>query len=343
MLISEGRVRAALAALTMIAVTGAGPVGAQQNSQPNGQQHGRQQPAFKSAEAAYDQGMGAWRGGFVEQAIPALKFAADGNVFFAQFYLARIYADNGTPYTNHPAAFELYNKIARDYANIDPDDDLRAPFVARAFTTLAGYARHGLAQINVAPDAARAVELLRHASQFFNDQEAQFELAKHHLRGEGTRQDTPTGLHWLSTLATRGHAGAQAYLADVYWRGRYGVPRDQLRAFALISVAVENAPDSERIWIEDIHHLIFCGASSGVRTQAEGVVADWRKRYGGTLSSSQRSGLGMPSPAAAERTCRSGEVVAPVRAPTSTVPAERQQAPPRGMLDVGVSAGALPR
>lgn len=318
----------------MVAV-GVGPAAAQET--------GRQLQAFKSAEAAYDHGMGAWRGGFVEQAIPALKFAADREIFFAQFYLARIYADNGTPYTNHTAAFELYNKIARNYANIDPDDDPRAPFVARAFTTLAGYARDGMAQINVAPDPVRAVELLRHASQFFNDQEAQFELAKHHLRGEGTRQDTPTGLHWLSTLATRGHAGAQAYLADVYWRGRYGVRRDQLRAFALISVAMENAPDSERIWIEDIHHLIFCGASIGVRAQAEGVVADWRKRYGGTLSPSKRSALGMPPPAAAERTCRNGEVVAPVRAPTNATPAERQPGPLRGMLDVGVTSKAPPR
>lgn len=335
MRISDKPVRAALAVLLIFAAVGAGPATAQQA--------GKQQPSFKSAEAAYDQGMGAWAGGFVEQAIPALKYAADRRLFFAQFYLARLYADNGTAYTDHPAAFELYNQIARDYAHIDPDDDPRAPFVARALTALAGYARSGMAQINVAPDPSRAVELLRHASQFFNDQEAQFELAKHHLRGEGTRQDTATGLHWLSTLAKRGHAGAQAFLADVYWRGRYGVQRDQISAFALITVAVENAPDSERIWIEDIHHLIFCGASTGTRAQAQGMVADWRKRYGGTLGTQHRSTLGMPPPAAAERTCRNGEVVAPVRSSTGAQPPERQPAPPRGMLDVGVTHSVAPR
>jgi hypothetical protein len=322
----------------VLVVAGAGPATAQQSGQ-----HARQSTAFTSTEAAFDHGMGAWRSGFVEHAIPALKYAADRGHFYAQFYLARLYADNSTAYTDHPSAFRLHEKMAREHAHIDPDDDPRAPFVAKALTALAGYLRNGMAQIGVAPDSVRAVELLRHASQFFNDHEAQFELAKHHLRGEGIRQDTGTGLHWLSTLARRGHAGAQAYLADIYWRGRYGVPRDQLSAYALISLAIEHAPDSERIWIEDIHHHIYCGASSGTRTQAAGVVADWRKRYAGTLNTAQRSGLGMPPPAAAERTCRNGEVVAPLPSRMVAPPSERQQVPPRGMLDVGVSTSAPPR
>ena len=34
-------------------------------------------------------------------------------------------------------------------------------------------------------------------------------------------------------------------------------------ALALIRVAVANAPERDRIWIEDIYQNIFCGASSG--------------------------------------------------------------------------------
>lgn len=302
-------------------------------SLPAHAQQGRR-PAFKSPEAAFEQGMGSWRGGFVEHAIPALRFAADHEVFLAQFYLARILADSGTPYTDHPAAYQLYLKIALDHANIDPEDDHRRPFVARALTALAGYVRSGMPQINVRPDPARAVEYLKHAAQFFNDEEAQFELAKTYLQGDGVPADTRSGLHWLSVLTQRGHTGAQAFLADVYWRGRYNVMRDPTRAFALISVAVENAPESDRVWIDDIYHNIYCGAPAGTRTQAQGMVADWRQKYGrSNTSGSQRSALGMLPPQA-ERTCSNGEAVTPP-------PRVRSEAPvapgAKGMLDIGVT------
>ena len=275
-------------------------------------------PSFKSPEAAYEQGMGSWRGGYVEQAIPALRYAADHDVFLAQFYLARILADSSTPYTDHGGAYHLYRKIALDNANVDPDDDQRAAFVAKALTALAGYVRTGLPQVNLRPDPARAVEYLRHAAQFFNDEEAQFDLAKIYLHADGVPQDARSGLHFLSVLTQRGHAGAQAFLADIYWRGRYGIKRDQMRAFALVTVAVENSPETERVWIEDMYHNIFCGLSTGTRSQAEGMVADWRQKYGRTLST-PRYGLGALPPQA-QRTCSSGEAVPPL-------PPARTQAP----------------
>ena len=80
-------------------------------------------------------------------------------------------------------------------------------------------------------------------------------------------------------LSQKGHAGAQAFLADLLWRGKY-MKTDPVRALALISVAVANAPAYERVWIEDIYQNIYCGAAQGIRKQATGIVADWRTRYG---------------------------------------------------------------
>ena len=80
-------------------------------------------------------------------------------------------------------------------------------------------------------------------------------------------------LHLLRTLSRVG-----AHLADLYWRGRF-VKRDERRALALIRVAVENAPEHERIWIEEIYQNIYCGASQGTRQQADGIVARWRKIF----------------------------------------------------------------
>lgn len=328
--------RAGRAGLLAIVLAGAAvPVQAQQS----------RQPAFKSPEAAYEQGMGSWRGGFVERAIPALRYAADHDVFLARYYLARILSDSGTQYTDHVGAYHLYRKIALDFANIDPEDDHRRVFVARSLTALASYVRQGMPQIGLRPDPHRAVEYLRHAAQFFNDEEAQFDLAKIYLQGEGVPVDTRAGLHWLSTLTQRGHAGAQAFLADIYWRGRYNVIRDPTRAFALITVAVENAPDSERVWIEEIYQNIYCGAPAGTRHQAQGMVADWRQRYGrsGIVTGTNRYGLGALTPQA-DRTCSNGEVVPPPRSRTQgpggpATPAAK--GPPNGVLDIGVTGNAL--
>ena len=303
---------------------------------------GRQQLQFKSPEAAYEQGMGAWKSGFIEHAVPALRFAAEHDVFLAQFYLARIYADTNTAYTDHTAAYRLYKKLANDYADVDPDDDQRAPFVAKALTAMAGFVREGLIEIDLKPDPARAIELLRHAAQVFNHEDAQFELAKMLLKGEGAPADPRTAMHWLSVLTQRGHAGAQAFLADIYWRGRYNIARDQLRAFALITVAVENASDTERIWIEDIYQNIFCGASSGTRSQAQGMVADWRKKYGRSNISTERYGLG-GLPPKADRSCSNGETVTPL-VRNDVRPMGPASPPPQGlgyvtggMLGVGVT------
>jgi uncharacterized protein len=262
---------------------------------------------FISPEAAFEQGMGAVKAGQLELAIPALEHAASRGILMAQYYLARIYADNANPHTDHAKAYMLYQHISDEYADIDPDADQRAPFVAKSLTALAGYVKAGVAEIGLQPNAERAAEYLHHAATFFNDPDAQFELAKIYLRGEGVPEDAKRAMHWLSVLTRKGHAGAQAFLADLYWRGKH-VTQDQLRALALITVAVEHAPSHERIWIEDIHQNIFCGASEGTRQQAEVIVADWRRKYGRPKETSDVSGLGELQPRAM-RTCNNGEPV----------------------------------
>jgi TPR repeat protein len=262
---------------------------------------------FVSPQAAFEQGMGAFKAGHLELAVPALEHAASRGILMAQYYLARIYADTANHYTDHAKAYMLYQHIADEHADIDPDADQRSPFVAKALTALARYVKDGVAEIGLQPDAQRAVEYLHHAATFFNDSDAQFELAKIYLRGDGVPEDAKRAMHWLSVLTQRGHAGAQAFLADLYWRGKY-VTQDQLRALALISVAVEHAPGHERIWIEDIHQNIFCGASEGTRRQAEVVVADWRRKYGRANETADLSGLGALQPRPM-RTCNNGEPV----------------------------------
>ena len=281
---------------------------------------------YASPQAAFEQGLGAYKAGYYEIAIPALKEAAargaELNKFFAEFYLARIYSDNDSAFTDHAKAYMLFQKFADGNADVDPDDGQRAPFVAKALTALAGYLREGITQIGLRPDPDRAVDYLHHAATYFGDKEAQFELAKVYLRG--TAEDVKRGMHYLSVLTEEGYPGAQAYLADLYWRGRY-VKKDERRALALIRVAVENAPEHERIWIEDIYQNIYCGASQGTRQQADGIVARWRKIFSHPSPSGDRMGLG--AELQPQRACGNGEVVDIGR----NAPAAKEAAPTGAM------------
>lgn len=263
---------------------------------------------FKSPEEALRQGVAAYRGGYYELALPALEHAAAKNLFLGQFYLAQIYADNAGAHTDHPKAYLLYQSIANEHADVDPDDDQRAPFVAKAMTAFARYLRSGVGEINVRPDPQRAAQILHSSATIFDDEDAQFELAKMLLKGDGVDADPTRAKHWLSVLSQKGHAGAQALLAEQFWRG-IQVEKDPVRAFALISLAMENASSSDKVWIEDIYQNIFCGAGQGVRKQATGVVADWRDRYGRKPEQAKdRSGLGVLT-AQPQRACGDGEPV----------------------------------
>ncbi len=335
MRISRQGIKNGLAGLVLCALVGAA---------------GAAESMYRSPQEALDQGIGAFNGGYYEIAVPALKFAADSDLFLAQYYLARIYSDNNGSRTDHVKAYELYLKIAAEHTDVDPDDDQRAPYVAKSMTQIAGYLLTGLPEVGLKPNSRIAAEYLREAAQFFRDEDAQFELAKLYLRGDGIDSDVPYAKHWLSVLSQKGHAGAQAFLADLLWRGKY-MQANPVRALALISVAVANAPPYERVWIEDIYQNIYCGAGQGIRKQATGLVADWRTRYGRKPVIHDPSGLGVLNMRAV-RTCQDGE---PVPFDIGVVTAEPVARPPAangrkfmkgssgvGLRDVGTIGPARP-
>lgn len=236
--------------------------------------------SFRSADAAFDQGIGAYKAGKVELAIPALESASkDPKVgFVANFYLARILSDNAHAMTDHGRAYDIYFDIVDEFSDVDPEENRKAPFVAKALVALAHYTKNGVPGRDLKSNPHRAAHFIHQAATVFSDEDAQFELAKLFLTGDGIEPDVRRAVHWFSVLSQRGHWGAQAYLADIYWRDKH-VERNQRRALALITLALENAPLSERIWMEDIHQDIYCGTTEGMRSEVTGVVADWRQKY----------------------------------------------------------------
>jgi len=285
---------------------------------------------FRSPEDAMKQGISAYNGGYYELALPAFEALEVTKPQIARFYMARIYADNEGAYTDHGKAFMLYKALADELQDVDPDDDDLAPIAAKSLTAVSMYLRDGIPDAGIRPDVDAADRALQRAALTFNDEDAQFELAKVLLRGEGPdikmagfedpSSKIENGRHWLSRLSRSGHAGAQAFLADLLWRGKF-VEKDQAAALNLIDVAVTNAPPSERVWIEDIYQNIFCNAGQGVRQQATGRVAEWHNLYGRRPNSrGDRDGLDSLS-AEPVRTCANGELVHPMGLAGAAAPA----------------------
>lgn len=261
---------------------------------------------FASPQVAFEQGLNAYRTRHFEIAIPALQHAAKNDNILAMFYLARIYSDNSRVYTDHARAYALYSKIVDRFYDVDPSDFRRAPTVAKSITAMARYVQHGIKEIKLRPNVADAVRLYRYAAQFYNEPEAQFQLAKLQLVGDGVKKDVRNALYWFGRLVKRGHPSAQAFLADLYWRGAQ-LTRDPERALALITVARRNAPPHELIWIDDLYQDIFCGTRASVRANVQARVAGWASQFGEPRRlQSSRSMDWFPAPA---RTCRDGTPV----------------------------------
>lgn len=283
---------------------------------------------FVSPQAAFEQGISAYQAGFYQIALPALAYAADQKLFFAQYHLARLLADNQSALTDHARAYHLFRTIVDEHAaKIDVDDDERAPYVGKALTALARYVYRGLPEIGLEPNSARAAEFLEEAATFFREPDGQFELAKLYLKGDGVQEDRRKALHWLSALSQDGHASAQAFFADLLWTGKV-VPKDEKRALALITVAVENAPSNERIWIEEIYQRVFCGTAQSVRRQADGLVASYRQSYAPRIGQEPSDREGGADPAFS-RACGNGETLrVPTRSPESEHLPQRRSAMP---------------
>lgn len=305
---------------------------------------------FRSPDDAMKQGISAFNGGYYELALPAFEALEASKPQIARFYEARIYGDNDGAYTDHGKAFRLYKALADELKDVDPDDDDLAPIAAKSLTAVSMYLRDGISDAGIPADVATADRDLQRAALTFNDEDAQFELAKVLLRGEGPEMagfEDPAskienGRHWLSRLSRAGHPGAQAFLADLLWRGKF-VQKDQAAALNLIDVAVSNAPPSERVWIEDIYQNIFCNAGEGVRQQATGRVAEWHNRYGRRPKvRDDRDGLDELS-ADPVRTCSNGELVRPMMAigvpPATPPPVNAAVAAPHRSIAIGIGLG----
>jgi TPR repeat protein len=229
-------------------------------------------PPFVSATDAYRAGIAELKAGDTDSALPALEYAAEHGVLGAQLKLARIYASGNGVSKDNGRAFYFYRQIANQRADISPLSPV-SKYVAEAFVALGKYYVDGISA-QVPEDPVRAANLFRHAASYFGDADAQYQLARLYLDGEGVEKNVGLAINWLATAAKKQHAEAQATLGELLWRGSDDVRQRRARGLALIMLAHENAKASgkEPKWIADLYVEAQGATSAAMRKEAQNLM-----------------------------------------------------------------------
>lgn len=208
-------------------------------------------PVFKDPTAALREGLAGYRAGNFDASVRALRYAAEGGQSMAQWKLGQMYAaGDGVPHDDSKA-FQYFSQIVASYDE-DSADPREIPFIASAFVSVGNYNLHGLQSVKRNP--RRAFQLFHYAATNFTDANAQYNLARMYLDGEGVPADPRQATRWLSNAAEKNHMEAQALLGNMLFQGLNGLPRQRHRGLMYLTLAREAAGDRpQNRWIVDLY------------------------------------------------------------------------------------------
>jgi hypothetical protein len=224
---------------------------------------------------AFRSGAQALRAGDAQSGLKALEYAAENGHALAQWKLGRMYADGDQVGRDDMRAFEYF----RDIVDNHPDDSLGTPqarFVANAFVALGGYYVSGIPNSQVKPDPSRARDLFAFAASYFGDADAQYQLGRMLLQGQGGPKDVWQAARWLKLSADKGQYQAQALLGTTLFRGQE-VPRQVPRGLMYLTLARDAAPQEK--WVVDLHAAAFQQATDDERALALTFLEAWLKGH----------------------------------------------------------------
>lgn len=222
---------------------------------------------------AFRMGAEAYSTGDLQSAFDAFQFAASKGHAIAQWKLGKMYASgDGVPEDDFKA-FQMFSRIADQHADDNPYTP-SARVVADAFVNLANYYKKGIAAAGIKPDPGRAVDLFTHAATYFGDAEAQYNLARIYLDGDGVQPDSGRAARWLSLAARKNHVAAQATLGEllIYGDGVRPMPE---KGYMWLLVARENAGPAERDWVLALDHRANQVLTDEQKIAAAGLAEKW--------------------------------------------------------------------
>lgn len=205
-------------------------------------------------------GFKAYKNGQKQEAVEAYRYAAEKGHTGSRWALANMYAYGDGVAQNDFEAFKIYNDIASQ--GVEPGSEDTGFFV-NALLSLASYYQHGIPQSPVGVDLSQARQLYFQAASTFGVAEAQFQLAKMILAGDGGKADVQQAKKWLNQARKNGHPGAMAVFGNVIFQEGQSV-----RGLAFMTAALDKCNPKDRLWIQDLQEQAFSVANEEDRRVA---------------------------------------------------------------------------
>lgn len=208
---------------------------------------------FKDPRAALRAGVETLQRGDAVNSVAALRYAADGGETVAQWKLGRMYATGEGVQKNDFTAYQYFARVVREY-NEDQSNPRDLPMVSSAFVAIGVYSLGGIPNTAVRRDPGRAQGMFHYAATTFGDPNAQFNLARMYLDGNGVAKSARQAVAWLNLASIKNHIESQALLGNILFYGADGVPHQRARGLMYLTVAREAAGAEEKhAWIVPLY------------------------------------------------------------------------------------------
>ncbi len=211
-------------------------------------------------------GFSAYKSGKKDEAVEAYKYAAENGQIGAKWKLGRMYAEGDGVRRDDYEAYKFFSAIAD--SNVTPGSPEES-YVSDALVALGGYTKRGIPGTEVKADPIAAQDYYMRAASSFGNAQAQFEVGRMYLSGEGVKRSVKQAGQWLQLAAEKQHAGAQAILGNLlYQRGKI------VRGLAMMTAALERAAPGDRSWIRGMQEEAFALSAESDRRTAIGLSQD---------------------------------------------------------------------
>ena len=223
--------------------------------------------------AVFQFGFSAYKSGHKDQAAEAYRYAAENGQIGATWKLARMYATGDGVGRNDYEAFKFFSEIA------DQDVEAGSPeesYVSDALVALGDYMKQGIPDSPVRANSVAAQEYYMRAAANYRNPNAQYEVGKMFLKGDGgVKASVRQAGRWFQLAAEKGHAGAQATLGNLLFQSGKVV-----RGLAMMTAALQRASPPDQLWIRGMQEEAFSLADEADRRTAISLAQDLMKGGG---------------------------------------------------------------
>ncbi len=220
----------------------------------------------RSPWAVFRFGFSAYKAGDKDEAIEAYRYAAENGQVGARWKLATMYAQGDGVAQSDYEAFRFYQQVVQQEIEPGSPDD---SYVADALVALGDYVRSGIPGSPVVADPMAAQEYYMRAAATYRHPDAQYQIGRMFLGGEGFKPNVQQAARWLQLAVEKGHAGAEATLGNLLFQSGHIV-----RGLAMMTAALHRASPGDQQWIRDMQEEAFALAPEVDRRTAIALADD---------------------------------------------------------------------